>query len=153
MITDVTRNIQPADPWEPREAAFEALASMGLADRYDLAMKHLTEPVLPVIPAELGPVYDRDEVRISALNYIVRFRTPSTTESLLTGFDEVPTPAVRSALARQLTALTGLEYRPEPNQDYRRYSVESLGDPPFPLLPDPPGIRRQVQVAVEPGPP
>jgi hypothetical protein len=44
---------------------------------------------------------------------------------------------MRPLLAETLTKLTGRRYRPVPDQDYRRYFVESLGPPPWPPTPVP----------------
>ena len=51
-----------------------------------------------------------------------------------------PAAEIRPALCAILEANTGRHYEPLPDQSHRRYFVETLGPPPYPAIPKPPGV-------------
>ena len=59
---------------------------------------------------------------------------------LLAHLGGTPMAEVRPALCELLEANTGQHYEPLPDQSHRRYFVESLGPPPYPAIPKPPGV-------------
>lgn len=63
-----------------------------------------------------------------------------TGRQILARLQMTPEPDERVVLVEVLRQLTGWEYRALPNQDHLRYSVESLGPPPFLRTPEPPGV-------------
>jgi len=117
----------------------------GLADRM---VQFVTEKVVPPPPMGLGPMYDSVEARMEALRYLQRFGRPEHGARLWDRLTEVVPVEMRPLLAETLTKLTGRRYQPLPDQNYRRYFVESLGPPPWPPTPVP-----GVQLEQPPGQP
>ena len=102
-----------------------------LADRM---VQFVTDQIVPPPPMAPGPMYDSVEARMEALRYLQKFGTAKQGARILERLTETVPAEMRPLLAEVLTKLTGRTYRPLPDQDYRRYFVESLAPNPFPLV-------------------
>lgn len=108
-----------------REAAFTTL--MAAHDRLAIlrAIQIVTTPVVPPAPGA-GPTFDEDFVRIAALRYLAAVGDRATGTALLAAIKEGVTREMRLTVAETLSKLLGKNYQPIPDEDHRRYFVESL---------------------------
>ncbi len=107
-----------------REAVFAALAAMGDKVAIPRAIQIVTTPVVPPAPGG-GPTFDEDFVRIASLRYLGALGDRAAGATLLTALkDNVPRD-MRPAVAETLSKLLGKNYQPVPDEDHRRFFVES----------------------------
>lgn len=123
-----------------REAAFNALT--GFNDKLALprAIEIVTKPVVPPLPGA-GPTYDEDPVRIAALRFLAAVGDRATGAVVLAGLKDPVPREMRPAVAETLGKLLGQNFRPVPDEDYRRYFLESAATRFIPPV-QPPGVVR-----------
>ncbi len=127
-------------PWEVREAAMRALTRLGHAGFEQRALEVATLAVVPPPPMSPEPSTDTPAVRIAALEYLAAFGKPGQDEGLIGGFEDLPPPPIRPALAAALSKLTGRRYRPVPDTGFVSYRVETLARQPYALSPPSPCV-------------
>lgn len=129
-----------AHPPVVRQAAIESLRQ--LADRESLkrVVQFVNERVVPPLPPSPEPTYDQPDVRNTALRFVAELGDAAVAERMLAALRDTPQRPVRPVLAETMNKLTGKHYRSLPDQDYRRYFVESLGATSYNFLPPPPGV-------------
>ncbi len=109
-----------------REAAFTALTAAGDKVAIPRAIAIATTAVVPPAPGA-GPTFDEEFVRIASLRYLGAVGNQATGTNLLVSLHGVMTREMRATGAETLTRLLGKTYEPVPDEDHRRYFVESLG--------------------------
>ncbi|KAF0172058.1 MAG: HEAT repeat-containing PBS lyase [Limisphaerales bacterium] len=107
-----------------REAALTVLTELGDKLAMPRAIDMVTKPVVPPYPGA-GPTYDEDFIRIAALRYLGTVGDRKTGAAVLAGLKDPVPREVRPALAETLGKLLGQKYAPVPDEDYRRYFIES----------------------------
>lgn len=107
-----------------REAAFGALAAMGDKQAIQRAIQIVTTPVVPPAPGG-GPTFDEDFVRIAGLRYVGAMGDRTVGVTLLTALKDSVPRDMRAAVAETLSRLLGKNYQPVPDEDHRRFFVES----------------------------
>ncbi len=121
-----------------REAAFVALAGMGDKPAIPRAIQVVTTPVVPPMPGA-GPSFDEDFVRVAGLRFLGAVGDKTTGVTLLATLKDWVPREMRPTVAETLTKLFGKKYQPVPDEDYRRYFVESTVPRPVKPVP-PPGV-------------
>jgi HEAT repeat protein len=116
-----------------REAAFVALAAAGDKGAIPRAIQIITTAVVPPAPGG-GPTFDDDFVRVAALRYLGAVGDRATGTTLLAAIKHGVTREMRLTVAEALGKLLGQPLRPVPDEDHRRYFVESLAPFPRPVL-------------------
>ncbi len=124
-----------------RIKTLHALQRMGDRESLPRAFQIVTEKVIPPTPMMPLPTYDATPVREAALQFVIAHGDAATGEKLLKSFADTPPSDLRPTLAAAATKLTGRTYQPIPDESHTRYSVESLGPPPYPTVPPTPGLR------------
>ena len=117
-----------------REAAFTSLTAMGDKLAIPRAIQIVTTPVVPPAPGA-GPTFDEDFVRIAALRFLAALGDRAVGTTLLTATKDSVPRDMRPAMAETLSKLLGKNYQPVPDEDHRRYFVESVGLRPRPTVP------------------
>lgn len=107
-----------------REAAFAVLTELGDKLAVPRAMDMVTKPVVPPYPGA-GPTYDEDYIRVAALRYLATVGDRKAGAALLAGLKDPVPREVRPTLAETLGKLLNQKYAPVPDEDYRRYFIES----------------------------
>ena len=121
-----------------REAAFGALTRFRDKLAVPRAIDIVTKPVVPPLPGA-GPTYDEDYIRIAALRFLAEVGDRAAGAAVLAGLKDPVNREVRPVVAETLERLLGKNYRPLPDQDFRRYFIESMT--PNPVQPvRPPGV-------------
>jgi HEAT repeat protein len=121
-----------------REAAFTALTGFGDKPAIPRAVQMVTTPVVPPFPGA-GPTYDEDYIRIAALRFLGAVGDRAAGAALLAGLKDPVPRDVRPAVAEALGKLLGRSYTPVPDEDYRRYFIESTATRVIQSAP-PPGV-------------
>jgi len=121
-----------------REAAFTALTDFGDKLAIPRAVQMVTTPVVPPWPGA-GPTYDDDFIRIAALRFLAAVGDRAAGAALLAGLKDPVPRDVRPAVAETLGKLLGRTYTPMPDEDYRRYFIESTATRAIQPAP-PPGV-------------
>ena len=109
-----------------REATFTALTGMGDKLAISRAIQIVATPVVPPAPGG-GPTYDEDFVRIAGLRYLGAMGDRTVGATLLTALKDSVPREMRPAVAETLSKLLGKNYQPVPDEDHRRFFVESSG--------------------------
>ena len=109
-----------------REAAFVALTAMGDKLAIQRAIQIVTTPVVPPAPGG-GPTFDDDFVRLAGLRYLATLGDRAAGATLLAGLKDSVPRDMRPAVAETLSKLLGKSYQPVPDEDHRRFFVESHG--------------------------
>ncbi len=117
-----------------REAAFTALVAAGDKLAIPRAIQIVSTPVVPPFPGA-GPTFDEDYIRIAALRYLATVGDRATGSTLQAAIKDAVPRDMRPAVAETLTKLLGKKYQPVPDEDHRRYFVESVGLRPRPTVP------------------
>ncbi len=120
---------------ETRVVALRQLRERRDAALADRMTQFVTEQVVPPPPMAAGPMMDSVEARMEALRYLLVFGQAKHGARLLERLQEPVPGEMRPLLAETLTKLTGRPYRPVPDQNYRRYFVESRGPSPYASAP------------------
>ena len=124
--------------WETapvRAAAIEALGRLGDRQAVARVLEIVTRKVMPPPPGAGEKSFDDEAVRLAGLRYLAVAGDAAAGAKLLVNFEEAPPVTLRPALAETLTRLTGKDYGPVPDEDYRRFSVESRGSPVLEAVP------------------
>lgn len=108
-----------------REAAFAALTAMGDKVAIPRAIQIVSTPVVPPAPGG-GPTFDEDFVRIASLRYLGALGDRAAGATLMAGLKDSVPRDMRPAVAETLSKLLGKIYQPVPDEDHRRFFVESI---------------------------
>ncbi|MDW8343525.1 MAG: HEAT repeat domain-containing protein [Verrucomicrobiae bacterium] len=109
-----------------RPVAIRYLRERGVSGLEKRMAQIVADRVVPPPPLIPEPGYDTVEARQEALRYLQRFGQREHAEYILGRMEAQPPPALRPLLAETISQLTGQRYEPVPDEDYRRYFVESL---------------------------
>lgn len=109
-----------------RPLAIRSLRERGVTGLADRMAQIVADRVVPPPPMMPEPMHDSVEARQEALRYLQQFGQRSHAEYILARIESKPPAELRLLLAETIGRLTGQRFEPVPDENYRRYFVESL---------------------------